>query len=184
MTSKSGAAAEARGRTGAVGGVRASRLASLMMLSLLVASCAKPGRIVYSSGFSFGNYDYIVINKPTDETSTSLWGMDVEFANLMDSFNMKVIGDKELASLPLSQQKRTLQARLSLTASGEFNQLSVSFDDAVTGRTAASITVAKKGNIFDNDDRVELVEQLSDHITASMVRDRRLKVEATNPTKR
>src|ERR1700681_952665 len=102
-----------------------------LALALTMTACATTNMLVYSSGFSFANYDYVVIAKPDGrDTSTSLYGMDVEFANLMSRYNMKVIGNKEVDKLGPEVQKRTLDARMSMSASNKRIQFSVSFDDA------------------------------------------------------
>lgn len=122
---------------------------SMVALLALVCSCSTPNRLVYSSGFSFANYDFVVIGKPdANNTNTSLYGMDVEFSNLMSRYNFKVVGNKEFAEMPNDQKKRTLFARISMSAAEKRIMLSVSFDDAVTGKTGSSITTYTKGNIF------------------------------------
>jgi hypothetical protein len=44
--------------------------------------------------------------------------MDVEFANLLSRYNMKIVGNKEYENLSPEVKKRTLTARMSMTASG------------------------------------------------------------------
>jgi len=147
------------------------------MLTCVLTGCATPNRIVYSSGFSFANYDYVVIAKPDSRDSvTALYGMDVEFANLISRYNMKVVGDKELGMLSPDFQKRALFARISITASKNRILLSVSFDDAITGRTGASITTLKRGNIFDVDDRTKVFEAASETIIRALQQDKGLKI--------
>ena len=122
---------------------------------LLVVGCAAPPyRLVYSGGFSFARYDLIVIYKPDEKSSTSLYGMDIELANMLTRYNMKIIGDKEYQSLPQEQKLKTLIARMSLIASSaKVNLISISFDDAVSGKTVASVTAKAKGDMFDVSDR-------------------------------
>jgi len=145
---------------------------------LTIAACAgPPSRLVYSSGFSFANYDYIVIAKPEgNNTITSLYGMDVEFSNLMSRYNMKVIGDKEYAVLPQDVQKRTLTARMSITASAKNTLMSVSFDDAVSGRTVSSISAYTKGNLMNLKSRTKAFEVVSESILRALEQDKGLKI--------
>lgn len=120
-------------------------LLRIVLVIVLVAACGPRYRLVYSSGFSFAKYDFMVVAKPeVGSTSTPLLGMDIEFGNLMARHNMKIIGDKELERLPEKDQSRTLLARLALITSPERNLISVSFDDAVSGRTVASISQVAK----------------------------------------
>lgn len=146
---------------------------------VLLMACVTPYRLVYSNGFSFSNYDYLVIAKPDpSSTSTSLYGMDIEFANMMSRYNMKVLGDKEFQSLPQEQKKRTLFARMSMVStSARANLLSVSFDDAESGRTVASITEKAQGDMFNADERTRAFESLSNAILQAMERDKGLKVQ-------
>ncbi len=133
--------------------------------------------MVYSSGFSFANYDYIIISKPDGEnTATALYGLDVEFGNLMSRYNMKVIGDKEFLTIDEAAQKRTLFARLSLVANGAQSLVTVSFDDAVTGKTGASITSQKKGDIFNNKERSKVMESLYETLVTALERDKGLTI--------
>jgi hypothetical protein len=148
-----------------------------LILACVLVGCATPNRLVYSSGFSFANYDYVVIAKSDGrDTTTSLYGMDVEFANLISRYNMKVIGDKEYDKLPLSIQKRTLNARMSVTASNKRILLAVSFDDAITGRTGSSITALTRGDIFDLDDRTKTFEAASETIVKALRQDKGLQI--------
>jgi hypothetical protein len=144
---------------------------------LVFTGCKTPSMMVYSSGFSFVNYDYVVVGKSEGkESSTALYGMDVEFANLMSRYNMKVIGNKEYLTLPLDVQKRTMEARISLSASDSRVLLAVSFDDAVTGRTGCSITSYTKGNIFDTKVRTSAFEEASATIIKALEKDRGLTI--------
>lgn len=153
------------------------RKACLAALLLVLCGCGATYRLVYSSGFTFASYDYLVVAKPEPLSSTSLYGMDVEFSNLMARYNMKVVGDREFADLPSDQKKRTLLARMSLIASSrKVNLLSVSFDDMVTGKVVASVTTKAKGDMFDTSDRTKAFEALSKAITQSLERDKGLSV--------
>ena len=135
--------------------------------------------LVYSSGFSFANYDYVVVDKPDGrDTSTSLYGMDVEFANLLSRYNMKVIGSKEYEKLPLKDQKRTLDARMSVNASKNRILFAVSFDDAVTLRTGSSISTYTHGDIFKANDRVKAFDSASQLIIRA-IRDKGLEISVT-----
>ena len=148
-----------------------------LTLILTIAGCAKPSMLVYSSGFSFANYDYVVIGKPDGgNTNTSLYGMDVEFANLMSRYNMKVIGDKEYVKLAPEVQKRTLNARMSVNASNDRILLAVSFDDAVTGRTGSSVTSNARGNIFNANARTAAFESASETIIKALQKDKGLQI--------
>jgi hypothetical protein len=148
-----------------------------LALMLIIAGCATPNRLVYSSGFSFSNYDYLVIAKPDGrDTNTTLYGMDVEFANLMSRYNMKVIGDKEYDKLPIDIQRRTLYARMSVAATNKKILFSVSFDDAVTGRTGSSITTFADGDVFDADARTKAFEAMSETIIKALQQDKGLKI--------
>ncbi len=156
---------------------RASMWLTTCVALMLVTACSAPNLLVYSSGFSFGNYDYVVISKPDGrDTSTSLYGMDVEFSNLMSRFNMKVIGDKEYEQLPLNAKKRTLNARMAISASNNRILLSVSFDDAVSGRTGASISSFTKGKLFKTDAREKAFEVASETIIKALERDKGLEI--------
>jgi hypothetical protein len=159
---------------------------ALLFLSMLLGSChTLPNRLVYSGGFSFANYDYVVVAKPEGkDTATSLYGMDVEFANLMSRFNMKVIGDKEYPSLSPETKQRTLEARMSVSASNKVILFSVSFDDSVTGRTGASISAYGKGNVFDVNARTKVWESASGLIIEALQKDKGLRIqEEPSPVK-
>ena len=150
-------------------------LIAFIVVGVLVGCSTQPHRLVLSSGFSFANYDYILIAKPEGaETHTNLYGMDVEFANLMSGHNMRVIGDKEYASLVEANKKRTLFARMAANASDDLITLSVSFDDAVSGRTGANITGTGEGDIFELDDRNEVFKSMSLTIIKALQSDKGL----------
>ena len=151
---------------------------ALVLLAVGLEGCrTPPNRLVYSSGFSFANYDFLVIGEPDGKvTSTTLYGMDIEFGNLMSRYNMKVVGNKEYETLPLDKQRRTLFVRLSIVATGNDILMSVSFDDAVTGRTCSSITGRSSGDIFNIKERTRAFEILSRTITKALVTEKHLTV--------
>ena len=156
------------------------KLIASAILCLALLACAAPSTLVYSSGFSFGNYDYVVVSKPDGrDTSSNLYGMDVEFANLMTRYDMKVVGDREFTAMPLREQRRTLIARMSFSASNNRILLSISFDDAVTGRTESSMTTYTKGKLFNVNARTEAFEHASDLIVRAMQNDRGLVITNT-----
>jgi hypothetical protein len=147
----------------------------LAIIAVMIPACATPNRLVYSSGFSFANYDFVVIGKPDgNATSTTLYGMDVEFANLLSRYNFKVIGDKQLIDMPLEQRKRTLFARVSMAAAQKRIVFSVSFDDSVTGKTGSSITTYTKGDIFETKYRDRAFESASVTIIRALQADKGL----------
>lgn len=153
------------------------RLPFSLWMTVMLAACATPNRLVYSSGFSFANYDYVFVAKPEGQNaSTSLYGLDIEFANLMSGYNMKVIGDKEYAALPPDQQKRTLFARMAVANNGQRIVFSVSFDDATTGRTGSSITSTTKGELFEAEDRQEAFQSVSKTLVKALSQDKGLVV--------
>jgi hypothetical protein len=151
-------------------------LRALVVATILIAGCASQ-RLVYSNGFSFANYDFLVVGKPGgDNPSTTLYGMDIEFANVMSRYNMKVIGDREFAEFPPEMKKRTLFARMSMSAGDKHIQLTVSFDDAVTNKTVSSITSENRGNIFDNGDRDKVFASATKVITNALQHEKGLTV--------
>ncbi len=156
-------------------------LRALLAVTLLLVGCASQ-RLVYSNGFSFANYDFLIVGKPGGENpSTTLYGMDIEFANVMSRYNMKVIGTKEFADLTPEMQKRTLFARMSMSAGDKHIQLTVSFDDAVTNKTVSSITAENRGDIFDTGDRDKVFENATRVITQALEHEKGLTVaEAPN----
>jgi len=154
---------------------------------LILSGCVAPYRIVYSSDFSFARYDFIVVQKPDSaNTSTSLYGLDIEFANMVARYNMKVIGDKDYKALTVEQQGQTLFARLSMISNNrKDNLISISFDDAASGKTVASVTSRARGDMFDTADRTKALEAVSDALLQALRQDKGLSIKdatATKPT--
>lgn len=144
---------------------------------ILATGCGEPAyRLVYSSGFTFSRYDLIIMSRSDSEkTSTSLYGLDIELANMLTRYNMKIIGDKEYQVLPQEQKQKTLLARMSMIASSaKMNLISISFDDAISGKTVASVTAKAKGNMFDVADRTKAMESVSDALLQALQRDKGL----------
>jgi len=155
------------------------RVLTACLLLCIIGGCATPNRLIYSSGFSFANYDYVFIAKPeTQGRVTTLYGMDVEFGNVLDANNMKVVGDKEFEASSPENRQRTLFARMAVAASSERIIFSVSFDDAVTGRTGATITSSSKGDLFDTGDRSDAFQKVSTAVIRSLQQDKDLAVNS------
>jgi hypothetical protein len=155
----------------------ASRALLALALAGLIGACATPNRLVYSSGFSFANYDYVFLAKPEGaNANTALYGFDVEFGNILTSYNMRLVGDKQFAAMPTAQQQRTLFARMAVAGVDERIVFSVSFDDATSGRTGANITSSTKGELFEEDDRREAFESVSNTVIRALQQDKGLLV--------
>ena len=73
-------------------------------------------------------------------------------------------------------QKRTLFTRMSMEASEKRILMSVSFDDAVTGRTGASITTYTKGKLYKADDRSKAFAEASKNIVKALEKDKGLQI--------
>lgn len=89
---------------------------------------------------------------------------------------MNVIGDKQFATLSDADQKRTLNARFAVSSSDDRIVLTVSFDDAVTGKTGASITGSAKGDLFNGDERAEAFESVSKTLIKALEKDKGLAI--------
>lgn len=140
-------------------------------------SCTPPHRMVYSAGFSFSKYDYLVVAKPATGTNTSMYGMDIEIANLLARYNMKIVGDKEFPALSDADKKRTLFTRFAVVSnSKKDNLITVSFDDAVSGITVASLTSRAKGDMFDVSDRNKAMESISTPLIDAIAREKGMSV--------
>ena len=161
------------------------QLVPTIVLSLLVGgvSCAPPSMLVYSAGFTFSKYDYLVFGKSAEGQSTALYGMDVEVANLMARYNMKIIGDKEYPSMSHEDQAKTLFVRFAVANyNKKISLITISFDDAVSGKTAANVTSQAKGNLIDPSDRAKALETVSRPLIEALTHEKGLKVSATkNP---
>jgi hypothetical protein len=149
---------------------------SLLLLACLgLTACASSNRLVYSNGFSFGNYDAVVIAKPAGP-GDALFGMDVEFGNLLGEYDMRLVGDKEYETLPADAKARTLVVHVGYSASDKRSLLSITFDDAATGKTVATVTAIAKGDMLDPDDRKDALENVSKAIVAAIAHDKGLSV--------
>jgi hypothetical protein len=144
---------------------------------LAFSACHTDSMLVYSSGFSFSPYEYVIVAKPDGQvTAAPLYGMDVELGNLLTQHNMKVIGNKEYEGLSTADKGKTLFARMAMSASKKQLIVTVSFDDAVTGRTGASVTTYAKGDIFDLDSRTEAFDDAADEIIKAFQHDKGLTI--------
>ncbi len=153
-------------------------MAAALVGSSAIQGCASDNRMVYGSGFSFANYDYMVIAKPGEPHSTTLYGLDVDFANLMTKYGFKVIGDHDASNLSPEQKLKTLQARLSLTATDDHIVVTESFDELISDRTVASVTGGGKGDIISANKRGKAFENTNNILIKAIVQDKGLTVSA------
>lgn len=135
-------------------------------------------QLVYSSGFSFKKYDYMIFGKSNNEGSNpSSYGMDIEVANMLSRYNVRILGDSESGKLDPEQKSQTLFVRFTIITSGkEDNLLTMSFDDMVTGKAVASISVRAQGDMFDPNARTRAVESLGKPIVQALERDKGIKI--------
>lgn len=154
---------------------------SIGAIVALLAACHTDSELVYSSGFSFARYEFVIISKPDGlATSALLYGMDVELANLLTRYNMKVVGNKEYETLTPEEKSKTMFARMALNASKKKMTVTVSFDDMVSGRTGATVTTYADGNIFDNNSRTEAFNDAAKPIRDALQHDKGLTISNTN----
>ena len=149
-------------------------------LTLVLASvgCTPPTSMVYSAGFSFSKYDFLVFSKPSGGQTTALYGMDVEVANLMARYNMKIVGDREFTTLSQADKDKTLIVRFAIsTFNKSENLITISFDDAISGKTVANLTTQAKGNLFKPADRTNALEIVSKPLTEALSNEKGLQVK-------
>jgi hypothetical protein len=145
---------------------------SILALALCISACSTPTRYVASRGFTFDRYDYIVSgpggggweNKYGGRSQT-MFGLDIDINNYLASYNFNIVGYKEYESLTPQQQARTLDFGVSVASSIEQSVLTVSFNDAVTGRTMASFTQTADGDITDIHTREEILGKVMEKMT-------------------
>ena len=137
----------------------------------VLTGCSTPDKLTYSSGFSFANYDSVVIQRPT-AAEGAVYGLDIEFANLFSRYGMKVLGEKEYESLPAEAKARTLLVHLDHITGKERGLFSILFDDASTGRTVASVSGEAEGNMLNREDRTAAFESVSETIAEAIEKDR------------
>ena len=156
-----------------------SRLLPFVAIPLLFASmsCTPPTAMVYSAGFSFSKYDFLVFGKPEGGQTTALFGLDVEVANLMARYNMTIIGDKEFLGMKSEDKAKTLFVRFALsTFNKKENLITISFDDAISGKTVANLTSQAKGNLFKPSDRTAALEVVSKPLSEALTNEKGLQV--------
>ena len=153
-------------------------IASLVLVTLLLGGCASQDTVVYSDGFSFANYDYIIVKQGNH---SGVYGMDLQLANLVGRHNMHVLGDKEYENLPYDGKKRTLGAQLSVEGDEDRILLGLSLQDFLSGRTVATVGIAEKADLFDKADRDSAFQDLAEAVVGAIQRDRQLQTGVRNP---
>ncbi len=154
------------------------------MVTALAGCHDDDAMLVYSSGFSFSKYEYVIVAKPDSQvTSPALYGLDVELSNLLTRYNMKVIGDKEYSGLSTDDRSKTLLGRMALSASKKKLVITVSFDDMVTGRTGASVTTYADGDLFDAGSRTSVFNDAAGELVKAVQHDQGLKISDSNDKK-
>jgi hypothetical protein len=155
------------------------RFLPLAAIPLLLASvsCTPPTALVYSAGFSFSRYDFLVFGKSLPGQTTALYGMDLEIANMMARYNMKIVGDKEYEKLSPDDKTRTLIVRGGIsTYNNKSNLITISFDDAVSGKTVANLTAQAKGDLYNPKYRTKALELVSKPLAEALSREKGLKI--------
>ena len=125
----------------------------LIMLSVLLLACAGNETVVYSNGFSFANYKYVVIDR---DDNSAAYGLDIQFGNAIADYHLAVVGSKEYDNLPYAQKKQVLGARVSVSGDSDRIVMGIAFQDYLSGRTVASMGTSEKGDLFDKGDREDV----------------------------
>jgi hypothetical protein len=156
-----------------------TQVLAFLCIPALVATvgCVGPSVFVYSSGFSFSKYDFLIFEKPDEGSSTPLYGMDIEVGNELAHYNMNIIGDKEFATMNPEDKPRTLYVRFAISSYNKMkNLIAISFDDATTGKTVATLTAEVYGSLMDPNHRANTIKQLVQPLSEALTREKGLKV--------
>ncbi|WP_269619615.1 hypothetical protein [Zhongshania sp. BJYM1] len=141
----------------------------LFVVTAFLIACAGNETVVYSNGFSFSKYEYVVIE---GDDNSAAYGLDVAFGNIISDYHLAVVGSKEYENLPYAQKKRVLGARVSVKGDSDRIVMGIAFQDYITGRTVASMGSSEKGDVFDRDDREEVFQLVMRSVATAINADR------------
>ncbi len=142
-------------------------------------------QFVYSSGFSFSNYQYVIVEKPGGHTtSTDTYGLDVELADVLTRHNMKVIDDGGYELLSQGEKNKTLLARMGVAATNDKLVITVSFDDMLTGHAGATVTTYADGNLFKSKERKQALDDAAKEIVKAFQHDKGPKTSDSGTAKK
>ncbi len=159
------------------------KLTCIFGICAALVGCNDDGQsqFVYSSGFSFSNYQYVIVEKPGGHTtSTDMYGLDVELADVLTRHNMKVIDDEGYELLSPGEKKSTLLARMGVAATNDKLVITVSFDDMLTGHVGATVTTYADGNLFKSKERKRALDHAAKEIVKAFQHDKGLKTSDTS----
>ncbi|GAB3375969.1 hypothetical protein NCG89_03990 [Spongiibacter taiwanensis] len=140
-----------------------------LLLSLWLVGCANQENLVYSPGFSFADYQFIVLEKGK---SSGVFGFDLQLANTFTENQFQVLGDKEVANLPYEDKKQTLGALLTVDGDDDSILLGISLQNFISGRTVATIGLAEDGKLTKKKERDRAYQQLAEALSEAIRKDR------------
>jgi hypothetical protein len=150
----------------------------ILVVTVFLIACAGNETVVYSNGFSFAKYDYVVIER---DDNSAAYGLDVKFGNVISDYHLAVMGSKEYDNLLYAQKKRVLGARVSMSGDSDRIVMGVAFQDYITGRTVANMGSSEKGDLFDKGDREDVFLLVMRSVATAINADRQQALTAGAP---
>lgn len=147
----------------------------ILVVTVFLIACAGNETVVYSNGFSFAKYDYVVIER---DDKSAAYGLDVKFGNVISDYHLAVMGSKEYDNLPYAQKKRVLGARVSMSGDSDRIVMGVAFQDYLSGRTVASMGTTERGDLYDKGDREKVFLIVFRSIAVAINEDRQNAITA------
>ena len=117
----------------------------IVLLGALVLSSCSTDKTVIAKGVNLNKYEYASLTQTKNGFGTTT---DIEIEpgiyDAVEATRLQMVGDRRIEDLTAEQKEKLVLVKYAATSTPEKSELSVSFEDYMTGKTVASCRASSR----------------------------------------
>ena len=117
----------------------------IVLLGALVLSSCSTDKTVIAKGVNLNKYEYASLTQTKNGFGTTT---DIEIEpgiyDAVEATRLQMVGDRRIEDLTAEQKEKLVLVKYAATSTPEKSELSVSFEDYMTGKTVASCRASNR----------------------------------------
>lgn len=117
----------------------------IVLLGALVLSSCSTDKTMIARGVNLNKYEYASLTQTKNGFGTTT---DIEIEpgiyDAMEATRLQMVGDRRIEDLSAEQKEKLVLVKYAATSTPEKSELSVSFEDYMTGKTVASCRASNR----------------------------------------
>ena len=137
----------------------------IVLLGALVLSSCSTDKTVIAKGVNLNKYEYASLTQTKNGFGTTT---DIEIEpgiyDAVEATRLQMVGDRRIEDLTAEQKEKLVLVKYAATSTPEKSELSVSFEDYMTGKTVASCRASNRSAWTRQRDVDRAIRKLADRI--------------------